>query len=213
MALLTSPEYEITGILPVNDEILYVSYTQIDDAVTPSNIANAVIAAYTTAQARLKLYSYLERLDRRALYCDTDSVIYVTNTDRAEYEPPVGQLLGDLTNELSNYGEGSYIKSFVSGGPKFYSFIVSAADGSESEVCKVKGITLNFANRSLINYETIRSFIVGEREEPIVLRYDAIRRTAFHQVITRPEKKSCRPSSVKRRRDGEYMSLPYGYKD
>ncbi|XP_043286864.1 uncharacterized protein [Venturia canescens] len=178
MELLNSPEHEITGMLPVNNQVLYVNYTKTDDAVIPSNIANTVIAAYTTAQARLKLYTYLEPLGKRALYCDTDSVIYVTRKEPGEYEPPTGQLLGDLTDELSSYGEGSYIKSFISGGPKFYSFIVNTPSGAESEVCK----------------------------------FDSIRRTPFHQVVTRPEKKSCMPLSVKRRRDGEYGSLPYGYK-
>jgi hypothetical protein len=37
-----------------------------------------VIAAYTTAQARLKLYSYLEPLGPSALYADTDSVVYAS---------------------------------------------------------------------------------------------------------------------------------------
>ncbi|XP_043272012.1 uncharacterized protein [Venturia canescens] len=212
MELLNSPEHEITGMLPVNNQVLYVNYTKTDDAVIPSNIANTVIAAYTTAQARSKLYTYLEPLGKRALYCDTDSVIYVTRKEPGKYEPPTGQLLGDLTDELSCYGEGSYIKSFISGGPKFYSFIVNTPSGAESEVCKVKGITLNYANSSLINYESIRSFIIGERENPVVLQFDSIRRTPFHQVVTRPEKKSCMPLSVKRRRDGEYGSLPYGYK-
>lgn len=212
MELMTSPEFEITGILPVNNDVLYVNYIKTDSAVTPSGIASAVIAAYTTAQARLKLYSYLEHLGGRALYCDTDSVIYVTRNNPNEYEPPTGQMLGDLTDELSCYGEGSYIKSFVSGGPKFYSFIVKRPDMTESEVCKVKGITLDFSNNALINYKSIRSFIVGERTDPIVLRYDSIRRTAFHHVITRTETKTCKPSSIKRRRNGEYGSLPYGFR-
>lgn len=209
MDLVYSPEYETTGMLPVNHKTLYVNYIKNDDAVTPSGMASPVIAAYTTAQARLKLYSYLEALGPRALYCDTDSVIYVTKNEPNEYEPPVGQLLGDLTDELDN---GCYIKSFVSGGPKFYSYIVCAPDGSESEVCKVKGVTLNFENSSLINYKSIREFIVGEQVQPIELYYDAIRRTEFHQVVTCAEKKSCKPSSVKRRRNGDYGSLPYGYK-
>ncbi|XP_043268101.1 uncharacterized protein [Venturia canescens] len=211
MEMLTSPETIITGILPVNNDILYVNHVKTNDTIEPSGIASSVIAAYTTAQARLKLYSYLELLDKRALYCDTDSVIYVTKNCPDEFEPPTGQMLGDLTDELTCYGKGCYIKSFVSGGPKFYAFVVHNPNGSETEVCKVKGITLNFSNSALINYKSIRSFIVGEREEPVLLQYDAIRRTAFHHVITRTETKKCKPASVKRRRDGEYGSLPYGY--
>jgi len=61
--LLTSPEHEIIDILPVNDEIIYVSWRLREKAIT-SLLINIVIAAYTTALARLKLYSYLELLDR-----------------------------------------------------------------------------------------------------------------------------------------------------
>jgi hypothetical protein len=41
-------------------------------------VAGQVIAAYTRAQARLKLYSYLEQLGPRVLYADTDSVVYTS---------------------------------------------------------------------------------------------------------------------------------------
>ena len=71
-----------------------------------------MIAAFTTAHARLKLYSVLEQLDRRVLYFDTDSVIYVSKD--GEWEPPTGSYLGELTDEP----EGGHITTFVSGGPK-----------------------------------------------------------------------------------------------
>ncbi|XP_072763726.1 uncharacterized protein [Anoplolepis gracilipes] len=40
-----------------------------------------------------------------------------------EYEPRTGNFLADMTDELANYSEGSYIK-FVSGGPKFYAYVM-----------------------------------------------------------------------------------------
>ena len=38
---------------------------------------NEVIGAYVTAQARMYLYRYLDRLEENAMYCDTDFVIYI----------------------------------------------------------------------------------------------------------------------------------------
>jgi hypothetical protein len=49
-------------------------YQYKEEFVEESGRTNVVIAAYTTAQARLKLYCYLEQLGPRALYADTDSV-------------------------------------------------------------------------------------------------------------------------------------------
>ena len=42
----------------------------------PALNTNVIIASYVTTHVRLELYSYLEQLKDRALYCDTDSVIY-----------------------------------------------------------------------------------------------------------------------------------------
>ena len=39
-----------------------------------------VIAANVTAGARIHLYDYLDSLQKKALYCDTDSVIYIQPT-------------------------------------------------------------------------------------------------------------------------------------
>ncbi|XP_077270142.1 uncharacterized protein LOC143901589 [Temnothorax americanus] len=139
MTLLTSPEHEIIDILPVNDEEIYASWRLREEAVVASPLTNVVIAAYTTAQARLKLYDCLEALDRRVLYYDTDSCIYVSTGDPNEYEPRTGNFLGDMTDELESYGNGSYIEKFVSGGPKFYAYIVRTPDERTVESSKVKG--------------------------------------------------------------------------
>ena len=66
----------------------------------------------------MHLYAYLDKLGERALYCDTDSVIFVQKAD----EPPLiecGDALGDMTSELK---ANEYISEFVSGGPKNYAY-------------------------------------------------------------------------------------------
>lgn len=47
-----------------------------EEEVQQSLKTNIFIAIFTTAHARLKLYSALETLQGRVLYYDTDSVIY-----------------------------------------------------------------------------------------------------------------------------------------
>ena len=81
-----------------------------------------MIAAFTTAQARLELFKYLHALGPRALYYDTDSVFYVSREDSDEHDLPIGVALGELTDELASNGNGTYITSFLSGGPKFYAY-------------------------------------------------------------------------------------------
>ncbi|KAL6418970.1 hypothetical protein ACFW04_011666 [Cataglyphis niger] len=101
---LTNTEvHEITDILLVNDEVIYVSWQLRQEAVVSFPLTNVVIAAYTTAQAH--------------------SCIYVSG-DPNEYEPCTGHFLGDMTDELESYDNSSYIETFVSGGQKFYACII-----------------------------------------------------------------------------------------
>ena len=158
--MLTNSEVEVIAYLPVNDYTLYVFWRYNEEAAETLPVMNIVVATYTTAQARLKLYSYLEHLGERALYYDTDSIIYVNNRDMHEYEPPTGTLLGETTDELSCYGTG-YITSFVSGGPKIYTYKVKKPDGTESCTCKVKGIRLNYSYFEKINFDSIRNLVIG----------------------------------------------------
>lgn len=69
----------------------------------------------------MELYKYLDMLATdRALYFDTDSVIFTFKY--GDVMPERGDFLGQLTDELAEYGPGSYIDEFVSGGPKNYAF-------------------------------------------------------------------------------------------
>jgi hypothetical protein len=53
------------------ESLALVTYEKENDFVEVLSNTSVVIAAYVTAQARLKLYSYLEKLQERVLYFDT----------------------------------------------------------------------------------------------------------------------------------------------
>ena len=127
----------------VNDECVEVYYRHGEWLVSGSHKTNVVIAAFTTAHARLKLYSVLARLQTRVLYFDTDSVISTSQTD--DWMPSLGDYLGELTNELD---DDDYITTFVSGGPK--NFAYQTKNGKTT--CKVRGFTLNFRGSQKLNF-------------------------------------------------------------
>ena len=114
--LFHSDEFEVRDACMVNKEIAEVHFRNVEEFAEQNDKVNVVIAAFTTTYARLKLYDLLDLLQDRVLYYDTDSVIYVHKP--GEPDPPLGNYLGDLTDEL----DGDYITSFVSGGPKNYAF-------------------------------------------------------------------------------------------
>jgi hypothetical protein len=204
-SMFTNPALNINGTLIVNEKTVVVNYEYTDEAYDPLHTVNVAIAAFVTAQARLKLYSYLEQLTNRVLYYDTDSIIYVSINGEADVT--TGQFIGDMTDELIGYGAGSYITKFVSGGPKNYAFQVYSTNSCEEEVvCKVKGISLNYAASKLINFESIKNMVL-EKTEPIPIISKNIRRTREHFVTTCTETKIYKTNSTKRKfADHDYPS-------
>lgn len=78
---LTSDTKEVTAVNYISEDRVEMRWKYKEDFVETSGKVNVVVLAYTTAQARLKLYSYLERLGKRALYTDTDSIVFTAKPD------------------------------------------------------------------------------------------------------------------------------------
>ena len=146
---------------------------------------NVVIAAYTTAQARLKLYSYLENLGTRTLYVDTDSVIFTTK--QGQHKPELNNFLGDLTDELPC----NSIITFISGGPKNYRYELAKSDENGNRThCKIRGITLNYKNKLNVKFDILKTFVTKRQDATVsVVNALKIARDNNSKVITMTEKK------------------------
>ena len=153
--LIDDDTLEVQNIRFCTDDVLEVVYAYKDDFILPNNRTNVFIAAFTTCWARLKLYSYLQKLGDRVLYYDTDSVIYHWKEDQTKLE--IGDYLGDLKDELG----GDYITEFVSGGPKNYAYKTE----KEKVECKVRGFTLNVRGQEKLNFETVKRSILAVLKE------------------------------------------------
>ena len=92
-----------------------MTYSFKDQFVNNSKNTNIYIACFTTSHARLMLYKKLDYLKEKVLYFDMDSIIYV---DDGTKNIKTGDMLGDMTDEISGKG----ITNFISTGPKSYSF-------------------------------------------------------------------------------------------
>ena len=205
--LLSSDQIKVTDANFINDELIEVHFENVDEFVEADGKTNVVIAAFTTAHARLKLYSVLEQLDRRVLYFDTDSVIYVSKD--GEWEPPTGSYLGELTDEL----EGGHITTFVSGGPKNYAYETNTS----KTVCKVRGITLNYKTVQKVNFNVMCDMIclraLSDSTDTLTVHipFKIARNRNDKNVVTRREDKDYRIVYTKRVIVNNFDTLPYGF--
>lgn len=122
-----------------------------------------------------------------------------------------------MTDELRDYGTGSYINEFVSGGPKHYAYkIWSTREQKEIIVIKVKGFSINDDVSALVNFEALKrkvhAFVQkGERQETTV-RTQRIEKTSDRKIVTVIRGKLHRVTFDKRVILPDFTTIPYGFR-
>ena len=72
-----------------------------------------------------------------------------------------------MTSELR---PTKYVSEFVSGVPKNYACtVIDTMTGRAATVCKVRGITLNYSAKQLVNFDVIKGMILGTGEPTVTL--------------------------------------------
>jgi hypothetical protein len=220
---LATPGIEVVNLLFASDHFVWNSWTYAAEGKIPNlPHTNEVIGSYVTAGARIYLYAYLDKLQERAIYTDTDSIIHIQD----DAELPLidcGDKLGSMTNELQ---PGEFIEEFVSGGPKSYAYRVvgGGTDTTKTHrntLCKVRGITLKYSTSQLVNFDVIWDMILKTRrsipgEDVVTVHTDKkIKRKREKdgrvQILSEAEDKIFRVSFFKRRRLHDNNSVPFGY--
>lgn len=157
--ILGNPTITVTNLRIYTPECLEVVYNDTEDEYVDNGKINIFVAAFTTCYARLKLYEYLNTLQKQVLYFDTDSVIYTCKPSQPKLTN--GDYLGELTDEL---GRDDYIVDFTSGGPKNYGY---QTHQGKTE-CKVRGFTLSSVRGSRqLNYPILQQNVLDEITNPL----------------------------------------------
>ena len=207
--LLTSPGTEVTNLIFPNNEVAWASWKYSENNMARGENVNVAVATNVTTEARLKLYEYLSKLEKSVPYCDTDLVIYIPNVDEPS-KVETGDYLGNLTDELEEFGSGSYIEQFVSGGPKNYAFSVfSPSTEKRTTKCKVNGVTLNYDNSNVVNFTSLRNMILEDNTPLHVHNSRKIKRKRGGVVVSEPDKNEYKVVFKKRRHMDDFDSFPY----
>jgi hypothetical protein len=202
--LVNDSTKEICLVHRINETCLSVEYKSQSTFEQENMKTNEVIACFTTCWARLKLYDVIDFLGERVLYMDTDSVIF--RAKEGDPIPPLGDYLGELTDELP---PGHYIKEFISSGPKSYAY----RQDDDKEITKFKGVTINKKNSKFVNFNSIKEIIFEGREIKLPPYELFVRDKVKGAVYNRPMRKKIKLVYTKRILLDNFDTLPYGYTD
>ena len=215
--MVCNPSIKVHSVTILGDNLIAVGHSNTEEFVQVMSNTNPIIAAYTTCHARLKLYSYIEKLGQRVLYFDTDSLIYTVR--RGEAAIPTGNNLGDMTNELKDFNPGAYITEFVSAGPKNYGYkVYDPILKNESTFVKIRGFTLNRQASRCINFEKLREMVqayVQQKQDDVVQVPTTLiaKKKIGPTVVTQLRNKLYSVIYNKRNICSDFTTLPYGYID
>ena len=208
--LMNDPHTEVQDVVYASESTVAVYSKGKREEMDPGSArTNCVLAAYTTANARFRLHGVMEHLGQRALYTDTDSIIYVHK--EGEWNPDTGNFLGDLKDEYPH----QELTQYVGLGAKNYA--IRFADGTCE--CKVRGFTLNYQTSKLIDFNTMLEMLregVGNKTVTTTHPHAIVRegQVGMGGMYTRPQEKKYRMVYDKRRilPDG-VNTVPLGWLD
>ena len=203
--LLLADRLEISNTVLINENIVQVTYKYKDQYVLDNFSTNVYITAFTTSNARLRLYDMLDKLGQSVAYYDTDSIVYI---DDGQNTVQTGCMLGEWTDEL---GKDNHIKEWLSTGPKSYGYLTNKG----KEVVKVKGFTLNYQNSKQLNFDSMKQ-IIDKEIDNVHLSYKMITRNAKNKTLVNKEtSKEFKFEYDKRmaipEKDDNIETLPWGY--
>ena len=225
--ILTDPTIHLTDFNIVNEETLLLEYELHKEALHSGPTDNVILAAFVTAYGRIKLYSLLKKAGTRAMYADTDSLIY--RIDSPEQRFPLGDYLGELTSEIP---EDTNIETFLTTGPKSYAYVLSNGEsvlkykgftlsvdaGEKMNVSSMKQMICHFANQLQDNFSEVEEVGESGGEEELVFdaevqvsnsRIFRVKRTM--SLITRKQIKQYTMTANKRIFNPNLTSIPYGF--
>jgi hypothetical protein len=188
-----NPKFKDKKVTTVTEEVVECSCCERDPVDTGA--ANIYIAAFTTAWARIKMHTALQHIGAdKGLYCDTDSCIYKGATPAVKHSPELGYMVSDVGYKP--------VTEYVSLGPKNYGVIV---DGVAK--VKVKGIN---NKEGKVNMEMMKRILKDTTtvEHIPQMRFD---KDKMHVITTKEIEKKYQFCYDKRKRYGEYNTLPWGW--
>ena len=187
---LFDSRYNIKEWEIITPKCVELKHSETDDSDIEAACISAITAAFTTANARMKLYDMLSWLHPSQIcYCDTDSVMFMYSKNKPLHKAPSNDVTELPTNAqfgkgLSEWASecqpGEFITELVVGGGNSYSYETSTG----KTVITQKSITMDAANSKLATFRTMRGMVLNNTIIKSEVRYTFIWDNKTKDVVT-----------------------------
>lgn len=189
----------------------FVKHSAYGDQVNP-NLHHGYLPAalFVPAYGRLMLWEQLNKLGKRVLMHDTDSIVYIY--DPATTNIPEGDVWGQWSVEKFDTKNGG-IKTFVGLGPKSYALEA----GNGKTMFKCKGVSIKLAHEQILNFEVMKCLVMDylkyqKRSSVKVPQMNFIYRIGKNMITWKSLKEvSFQPDQLKGILDDDGVLYPFGY--
>ena len=210
-SLMSNKMETLKDVTVINDDCIRLQYSTNVQNVTAKNFQNIAIASLVTSYGRLHIYEQLTLLNRRLCYTDTDSCVFLLQTnDPILNDLNLGHSLGKMVSEL---GAEEHITRFICMGPKAYAYECNTGrkkmcmKGIPQKICTDDVLTLDNMSQRVMEYCS------GQSEGiKIIYPYKIWKDSKTGVVISSPLLKTWRAVIDKRVLDKESnLTYPFGY--
>jgi hypothetical protein len=147
-------KFNLKSIITLNDKESMYRYDK-GEALPDLHDTYIPAGLFVPAYGRLHLWEQLNKLGKRVLMNDTDSIVYLY--DPQEYNIPEGDVWGEWEVEDIDKQNGG-IREFVGIGPKTYS--IKCENGETQTKCK--GLSLKYSTEEIVNHESMKRLVFHE---------------------------------------------------
>ena len=197
----------------IDSGCIELRFTEDVDLHVESDYISEITAVFTTANARVRLYKMLDWLHPSQIcYCDTDSVMFVTNSKNPNHKDPnkapkdieTGYGLGQWEDEFKGQ---DHIVELVVGGAKSYSYKTA----SGKVVLKQKGITLDKANDSVVSFDSMVDMVLNDKRIQTIPRTIFKWETGSKNIVNTQISKSIKSTVNEKRTVDGHDTKPFGW--
>ena len=145
---IISHKIQLNNCYALNENDVLVDFSRnIEHTGIPFS-SNPILASFVTSWGRIELYKHMKIIGENLVYTDTDSAYYFEKTNEITSKIDIGNSLGKMKNELSEF---NYLTFQICLASKTYGCLTFLEENGSCEIIRNKGFDTTITDKVNVN--------------------------------------------------------------